>query len=113
MMDRLLYELREFCRIFIDDVVNASATFEEHLEHLRRFLQKIQDLNIALNPEKVFIGFPSVKLLGKHVSSLGLSTPMERAQAIYDIPFPESLSRDHSKHLPLFYNPPAPSFLRG
>ena len=34
IMDNLLREFREFCRIYIDDIVISSETLDDHIRHL-------------------------------------------------------------------------------
>lgn len=92
-MDTLLRDLREFCKIYIDDIVIASETLSEYLDYLLRFLEIILERNIALNPVKAFVGFPSVILLGRRVDGLGLMTLEERAAAIADIRFPSNAQK--------------------
>jgi hypothetical protein len=91
-MDNLLREFREFCRIYIDDMIVSSMTLADHVEYLGRVLSKLENHNILLSLTKAYVGFPLVKLLGRRVNSLGLSTPEEKAAAIADTPFPKTLS---------------------
>lgn len=44
-MDRLLNDL-EFARTYVDDIIIASMTFDEHLNHLSTVLQRLQDIGI-------------------------------------------------------------------
>lgn len=63
-MDLNLAEFRTFCRAYINDMVVASGEFDEHLYYLGLVFQRLQDLNIKIEPMKAFIGFLSVQLLG-------------------------------------------------
>lgn len=49
--------------------------------------------NIHLSPTKSFIGYPSVSLLGQKVDALGLSTAVEKLEAITRLVFPATLSK--------------------
>jgi hypothetical protein len=90
-IDLNLEEFREFCRAYVDDLVIASEDLDEHLIHLELVFQRLEDMNVKLEPTKVYIGFPSVKLLGQRVDAFGLSTPEERIAAIQKIAFPKTL----------------------
>ena len=90
-MDLNLKEFREFCRAYIDDLVVASKTLDQHLTHLELVFQKLEDMNIKLEPTKAYLGFPSVKLLGQRVDALGLTTPEDKIRAIQDLAFPATL----------------------
>ena len=50
-------------------------------------------MGISINPAKAFIGFPSIRLLGQHVDSLGLSTAAEKLEAIANLEFPKTLQQ--------------------
>ncbi len=47
--------------------------------------------NISIKPEKAFLGYPTVRLLGQKVDSLGLSTSEEKLKAIAKIQYPTTL----------------------
>ena len=48
-------------------------------------------MGISIKPSKAFLGYPSVRLLGQHVDSLGLATADEKLQAISQLKFPKTL----------------------
>jgi hypothetical protein len=75
-MDILLREY-PLARAYIDDVVVASKTLDEHVQHLRTLFQFFSSIGISIKPTKAFIGCPFIRLLGQHVDSLGLSTARE------------------------------------
>jgi hypothetical protein len=72
----------EYVRVYVDDVITASDTFNEHLRHVRTILLTMRENNVTLKPTKSFFGFPSVKLLGQYVDGLGLMTLDDRITAI-------------------------------
>lgn len=63
-MDLNLKEFHKFCRAYIDDLVIASKTLDQHLIYLELMFQKLEDMNIKLEPIKAYLGFLLVKLLG-------------------------------------------------
>jgi hypothetical protein len=89
-MDILLQDY-PWAHAYIDDVVIASHTLEEHIHHLRTIFGLFSSVGISINPLKAFIGFPSIRLLGQHVDSLGLSTAAEKLEAIASLEFPKTL----------------------
>ena len=91
-IDRVLRPLREFARAYVDDVVIASKTLPEHIEHLHRVFQLFVEKRISVKPSKSYVGYPSVNLLGQRVDSLGLSTAKEKLAAISKLRFPRTLS---------------------
>lgn len=92
VMQEVLAELLWFCAlVYIDDIVVYSMTFEEHLAHLRRTLQNIERWGIVLSPNKCFLGFRSLHLLGQNVSRLGISTIKEKVEAVMKAPRPTDI----------------------
>ena len=89
-MDRILADL-PFARAYMDDIVLAGRTLEEHTMQIRQLFSRFVSLNIAIKPTKAFLGYPSVTLLGHYIDSFGLSTTEERLAAISKITFPETL----------------------
>ncbi|KAI9041047.1 uncharacterized protein KD926_007464 [Aspergillus affinis] len=91
IMDNSLEDL-SFCRAYIDDIVNASKTLDEYIEHFSSLFERLESMNVKLEPKNAFLGFPSVTLLGQRVDSLGLSTPDEKMAAIRELSFPSTLT---------------------
>ena len=73
-----------------------SNSFEEHLEYLHMVFQTLAQYNICLAPEKSFLGYPSVALLGQCVDAFGLATSADKLAAIARLAFPQTLRQlDH------------------
>jgi hypothetical protein len=94
MMDTILRDLRGFACTYMDDIVIFSATFQDHLKHLRQLFTKLTEHCIHLSAKKSFLSYPTVQLLGQKVNALGLATDTEKLAAISRLTFPRSL------HLP-------------
>ena len=62
-MDKILKKFRVFCRIYIDDIVIFSITLKNHVKHFSAVFNKFQNLNITLNFNKIYIGYPSVMMM--------------------------------------------------
>ncbi|KAJ6126071.1 hypothetical protein N7471_010564 [Penicillium samsonianum] len=92
-MDLILKNFFQWCRTYLDAIVVCSTTFDDHLSHLHRLFRRLQDYGIRLEPNKAYIGFPEVALLGQRVDALGLSTPKEKLKAIFDLQFPDTLKK--------------------
>lgn len=82
--------------VYIDDILLATKTVEEHLEILELVMYRLQLFNVQLNPSKCHIGQQSVKYLGFQLS-LNTYTPAEdRVTAISKIPRPQSIKQIRS-----------------
>lgn len=90
-IDRLLRPHRGFSRAYVDDIVVYSKTLEEHLAHLRQIFTMLKTNNISIKPQKAFMGYPSVQLLGQKVDSFGLATSEEKLRAISKLRYPRNL----------------------
>src|SRR5205814_1265745 len=72
-------------------IVIFSRTLDDHLSHLYQLFSLLSQYNIVINPKKAYIGFPTIRLLGQKVSSLGLSTTQDKIEAIAKLDFPKNL----------------------
>lgn len=82
-----------FCLVYIDDIVIYSKTYEEHIEHLDKVLEAIENVGITLSPVKCHLFYSSILLLGHKVSRLGLSTHQEKVRAILELERPAKLAQ--------------------
>ena len=77
-IDRILRPVKAFASAYIDDVVSGAKSLPEHLSHLRQLFQLFVDYNIAISPNKTFLGYPNVNLLGRRVDSFGMATAEDK-----------------------------------
>ena len=75
---------------YIDDVVIASATPEEHQEHLRTVLQRFTEHGIIVNLSKCELGVPQLTFLGHLVDCHGIRPLPEKVQTLIDYPQPHT-----------------------
>ena len=76
------------CFAYIDDVLIASATLEEHAAHLRQVLQRLQDYGVVVNVPKCVLGAARLRFLGYEVSAAGIAPLPDRVAAITAFPRP-------------------------
>ena len=81
-----------FCLVYIDDIVVYSKSYEDHIIHLDKVLGAIERSGVTLSPAKCHMFYDSILLLGHKVSRLGLSTHVEKVQAITELRRPSKLS---------------------
>lgn len=82
--------------IYIDDVVIATETLEEHAATLRQVFERFDAAGLALNKEKCHIGRPHIQFLGHIWSSNGITPSPEKQRALKEMPLPDSLQSLHS-----------------
>ena len=82
-----------FCLVYIDDIVIYSKSYEDHIDHLDKVLEAIENAGITLSPVKCHLFYSSILLLGHKVSRLGLSTHTEKVRAVLELQSPTKLSQ--------------------
>ncbi|PIK41367.1 gag-pol polyprotein [Apostichopus japonicus] len=75
-----------FCYTYIDDVLVASNSPEEHTRHLKQLFARLADYGVVINPTKCQFGVPELEFLGHKLSSKGISPLPEKVQAIAEFP---------------------------
>ncbi len=75
---------------YIDDVLIASPTPEQHLDDLRTVFARLASHGIVINPNKCLFGVPELDFLGHHIDCHGISPLPEKVQAVRDFPQPQS-----------------------
>ena len=61
-MDQVLRGLDEFCLNYVDDLLVASSFPEDHCQHLRLVLERLESYGLTINPSKSQFGVPSTSL---------------------------------------------------
>jgi Reverse transcriptase (RNA-dependent DNA polymerase)/RNase H-like domain found in reverse transcriptase len=90
-MDKLLEKHKEYAKSYIDDVVIFSDDFLSHLQHLRAVFSEFSKAGLTLAPDKCYVGYHSLKVLGHIVDRFGLSTMEDKVSAIASMRFPDYL----------------------
>lgn len=68
MMRKLLGPIkRDDVHHFMDDILIATETWEEHMTALRAVLQRLQEANLAAKPSKCYVGFDQLPYLGHEI----------------------------------------------
>ena len=66
----------DFCYAYIDDLLIASSSHEQHLQHLQLVLERLSDHGLLINVGKSVFSVPSLDFLGHRVNSNGIR-PLE------------------------------------
>lgn len=82
---------KAYAKAYIDNIVIFSATLDKHVKHLQAIFELFVEHNVALNPQKSYIGYPSITLLGQKVNGFGLTSALEKIAAISNWKFPHNL----------------------
>ena len=79
-----------FTYAYIDDVLVASSSAEEHKQHLRSVFRRFDEYGVVINPLKCVFGVKELTFLGHHISSKGIRPLQDKVQAVRDFPRPNS-----------------------
>ena len=79
-----------FAYVYLDDILVASSSIEEHRHHLRTLIGRLADYGLVVNPHKCVLGQSSLEFLGHRVTSAGIQPLQSRVQAISDFQRPRS-----------------------
>lgn len=77
MMRKLLRPLdRDAVSNFIDDIMIATYTWEEHIQVLKATLDRLEECGLTAKPSKCYLGFEKLSFLG-HIVGQGTIQPEE------------------------------------
>ena len=85
MMRLLLKGLKDIDN-FIDDILEHTETWDDHIRMLRVLLQRLRDCCLTARPSKCEIGFSSIEFLGHCVGNGKLMMSEEKVKAIVVAP---------------------------
>ncbi|XP_055603795.1 uncharacterized protein LOC129752031 [Uranotaenia lowii] len=93
LMDTVLGfgELEPNVFVYLDDIVVANETFEEHLETLREVARRLREANLSINLKKSQFGVRELTYLGYMLTSEGLKPNPERIEPIVNYERPTSI----------------------
>ena len=78
-----------FVRYFVDDIVCASKSLEEHKAHLNQVIDRLTKVNLKLNPEKCHFFQSEIYLLGFRISANGISIDKRKLVNLVEFPKPK------------------------
>jgi len=98
------------CVVYLDDILIASNTFEEHIKHISLVLQALAAVDLRAKPSKCQFACISVDFLGHHIGPQGIGTQPSKVEAIISYPVPTCASQlDSFLGLVGFYSPLLPN----
>ena len=86
-IDQVLRGLH-FCYAYIDDILIASTSPEEHKQHLRAVLERLDEHGILVNPAKCAFGVAQLEFLGHLVDSQGVYPCEDKVLIVRNFPQP-------------------------
>ena len=92
MMDSLLVGTQDYAAAYLDDLIVFSHSWQEHLSHLRRILQKLREAGLTVKQKKCQLAMSHCSYLG-HVVGEGLVRPeLSKVDAVKQFQVPTTKS---------------------
>ena len=82
-----------FVFVYLDDILIASKSVDEHKEHLRVIFKRLMDAGLRINASKCEFGVPTLEFLSHKITSEGILPSPERVEAIGSLPSPTSIKQ--------------------
>lgn len=90
LMDQVLCELSEFACANLDDIVIYSATWENHLRHLKEVLDHLRSAGLTVNSTMCAIAREETEYLGFTIGGGLIKPQVHKVHAIESCPLPQS-----------------------
>ena len=87
--DKIFKSIRDFARVYVNDMIAFSKTLSQHFEHLRKMFSLFRERRINFNFKKLFLKYPFVTLLKQRVDFLNLFISKKKFAAIFSFQFPK------------------------
>ena len=90
MMDEIMADIPHVF-VYIDDILIASTTPDEHLDDLKRVFDSLDANGLVVNKAKCVLGQESLEFLGYRLDSEGITPLPERVNAIKEVKPPTNV----------------------
>ena len=87
------------CFIYLDDIVIASHTLEEHLHHIIEVFGRLRDAGLRLKPKKCLFLRNQVPYLGHIISADGIRPDPAKTDKVKSFPVPHDVTMPLSASL--------------
>jgi hypothetical protein len=87
-MEKVLHGLP--VKRYVDDIVVATDTWDEHLDLLKKVLERCREHGVKIKASKCNIGKAEVEVLGHIVGRAGIRPNPEKVKAIVSMPAPKT-----------------------
>jgi hypothetical protein len=89
--DTLREYLDKFLVVYLDDILIYSSTPEEHTQHVKLVLEKLQNARLSLKLEKCEFNVQKVEFLGFIITPDGIAMDPSKVEAIKNWPVPKNV----------------------
>ena len=89
--DTLQEYLDDFALAYLDDILIYSDTYEEHVEHVKKVMRKLQEKELPLKLSKCEFHKHEIAFLGYLISDKGLAPDPAKVKAVEEWPEPRNV----------------------
>ena len=89
-IDEVIYDL-DFCFAYVDDILVASHSLEEHEIHLNILMHRFETFGLTLHKDKCQTAVPEVQFLGHVINQHGVQPIPNKIDAIASFSKPTNL----------------------
>lgn len=90
IMDQVGGDL-DFIFIYLDDILIASSSEEEHYRHLETLFDRLESYGLVVNPAKCLFAVKELEFLGHTISAAGSSPLPSKVEAVTKFPSPTTV----------------------
>jgi hypothetical protein len=87
-MQKILKPFFSFCRVYIDDIIVFSDSWEKHVSHIKLVIEALRKANLRINVDKSKFGTRSIRFLGHIVSYETISMDPIKIRGIVEFATP-------------------------
>ena len=80
------------CFVYLDDILVASKTFQEHVQHIREVLERLCAAGLRLKPRKCLFLHEEVPYLGHLISAEVIRPDPAKTQKVSTFPTPNDVT---------------------
>ena len=95
MMRKLLQDVKNV-QHYIDDCLVYTKTWEEHVQTLHRFLQRVREENVTVRPSKCEIGYSHMEFVGHEIKEGEIGLQNNNVSKIQEAPRPKTKTQVRS-----------------
>ena len=89
-MDQTFEQCRDFCFIYLDDILIYSKSESEHIAHLSKVLRTLEKNGLYLNASKCAFAKSNIDFLGHSIGVDGVNVIEAKVEAIKKLPLPRT-----------------------
>jgi len=89
---KLLEGMDDFSGAYLDDIINYSTDWKNHLKDIRAVLSRVRDANLTLSPSKCQFAAAELDYLGLHIGLGRVQPRQKKVEALLAYPPPRTVN---------------------